>query len=788
MNEYHRLKFNVLFNDIFLFYKKAFDSKNFDNFVDEFIDKFFPNLLSSDDFLLDIIKKADISEDYDVNDVGLSSVFSKITLNDSIPKKCYIPLMKLELNDKIYPLTEFKKYSNYRTMWFNFVNELQLLKDYSNFENLLALLKKYTSTLCYNDDISLFDHLKITNALSNCIYLQSRENEVENPFIIINGDLSGIQKFIYKISKPGKKKRGISKRLRGRSLYVTFLTELIARKIISKLNLDSTNIIFCSGGRFTIIAPNIDENYKLLNELEHEFNKEFIDKFNAELYLVLVSHDVSLDDLMDYSNISSKLSKLISKKKKHKFFGHFDYLFEKQLREELEDVNEDEGIKLCKICGNEIQFETFDDEDGICKECSTQEFFGKAVANAKYIVTYESYAKYKYNFFGLNYIFSDSQEDVVDFVNLHDFNNFHIYKLNDTNFMDIADKIYNTNVTFDFKFIGNTVPQIDNELLTFKHLSNLTKGLNKIGVLKMDVDNLGEIFYRGFNYNSQLNIYRISSLSFFLDFFFLGLINNIANKFKVYTDCGSFNDNFIEIKMYSSEGEYELFYKPKDNYKVPDELEQYSTSTIYINYSGGDDLLVLGPYDDIINFSILLRDKFKEWTGFNNSISISAGIGVYNYMLPIGNASIEVESFLNKSKNCGKDKITVFNQTLSWDDMGSIKGFKRILKFGKKLENLTENYSVPPTFTSSLYAIWEKNKNSQLKNIDENEINDEDSWFELNSKKLVRGLYVPKYYYKLGMIEDDDIKNELSKCFEFIPWIKIPLSWVSLRLVWFDVK
>lgn len=776
MDDYHKLKFNVLFNDIYLFYKKAFNSNEFNDFKDEFINKFFPNLILEDYSLLNIINEANLYDDYNENSIGLSSIFSKITLNDSIPKKYYVPLMKLELNDDIYPSLDFKKHSDYRGLWFNFINELQLLEKYINFDNLLALLKKYTTTICYNDDISLFDHLKITNALSNCLYLHSKNNSEKNPFLIINGDVSGIQKFIYKISKPGRQQPRISKRLRGRSLYVTLLSELIANRIISKLDLDSTNIIFCSGGRFTIIAPNIDKVHNLINELEDEFNKEFIDKLNAELYLILVSHDVSFDDLMDYSNISSKSSKLISQKKKHKFLNQLDYLFEEEF--------DDKDIKLCPLCGNKIKPENFNEEYEICNECNTQEFFGKMVANAKYMVTYESYAEFKFTFFGLNYMFFDSQEDVVNFVNeFYGYNNFHIYKLNDTNFIDIVDKIYNNNVCFDFKFIGNTVPYLDNEVLTFKDLSHLTKGLNKIGVLKMDVDNLGEIFYKGFNSNSKLNIYRISSLSFFLDFFFLGLINNIANKFRVYTNCGSYKDNFIPIKVRD-----ETFFKPDDDFKVPSNLELFSTSTIYINYSGGDDLLVFGPYDDIINFSIILRDKFKEWTCFNSSINISAGIGVYNYMFPIGNASIEVENFLNKSKNCGKDKITVFNQTLSWDDVGGILGFKRILEFGKKLEKLTDEHSVPLTFTSSLYDLWEKNKNSQLNYMTERDVTDEDSWMEYNSKKLVSGLYVPKYYYRLRMIEEENIRNELSKYFKFIPWIKIPLSWVNLRLEWFDVK
>ena len=77
-------------------------------------------------------------------------------------------------------------------------------------------------------DISLFDHLKTTSALATCLYYYSQENEFkftdkEDAYLIVNGDISGIQKFIYKISSPQEAQKGMSKRLRGRSLYLNQL-------------------------------------------------------------------------------------------------------------------------------------------------------------------------------------------------------------------------------------------------------------------------------------------------------------------------------------------------------------------------------------------------------------------------------------------------------------------------------------------------------------------------------------------------------------------------------------
>lgn len=65
----------------------------------------------------------------------------------------------------------------------------------------------------------------------------------------------------------------MSKRLRGRSLYLTLLCEAIANKIVLDLNLDSTNILFCGGGRFTIIAPNTKKTDEIIREIDFKINE-----------------------------------------------------------------------------------------------------------------------------------------------------------------------------------------------------------------------------------------------------------------------------------------------------------------------------------------------------------------------------------------------------------------------------------------------------------------------------------------------------------------------------------
>ena len=829
MDDYQSLKFAALFHDIGKFYQRAdnlgkgghkYDSK-YENINDkigsahpkwsaDFVKDYFDDLVENmvlyhhrpqnSDFpeLTKIVQKADhhsskerieSDEKQEVLQTPLTSIFSRISLDDNKSDEYYVPVTELDFTKSLHPQDEKHKNGwnlvpDYENLWAKFVNEFKLLNT-MDFESVLAVLKKYTSTIpsavyVSESDISLYDHLKTTTAIANCRYLYSRENDLKQTdtqevYKIINGDISGIQKFIYKVSSPDEAQSGMSKRLRGRSLYLTLLTEAIANKIILDLNLDSSNILFCGGGRFTIIAPNIDKTDEVLKEIDYNVNEYFINHFNAELYLALVSIETCGDGLAEFGKILSSLNSLLNENKKHKFINHLDELFE---------VNENIAYDLCPVCGNPS-------EEDSCFDCKEHEKLGGVVANAKYLIKYESDVKLsKSTFFpnlGIGFSFKYKKEQVIDFVDENPEIKLTVYRLNNTNFLDLTTDIANENVSFDFKVLGNSIPNINGKPLYFNHLAEISKGANKLGILKMDVDNLGKIFSQGFNHlrenNQGASISRISSLSFYMDLFFSGRINQIADKFKVYTDTLGHDELFdpINLKFEKNVGNEityvsEVVYKAKDN--LPEEFRNLGTSTIHINYSGGDDLLVVGPYDDIIEFAEEFRDRFKKWTAWNNSINISGGIIIIGSKFPIGKAALMADGELEKSKDCGRDKITVFNQVLSWENKGQIIGFKEIFKFGKTLEKLREENKLSAGFVYSLMHIWEKS-NDLGELLDYNE----DAWIKYNLAKASCGTFMPRFVYKLRLIKDKKLKKDLTENGrKFMPWIKVPVSWSSLRL------
>ena len=455
---------------------------------------------------------------------------------------------------------------------------------------------------------------------------------------------------------------------------------------------------------------------------------------------------------------------MLNENKKHKFINQIDELFKIET-----EINYD----LCPVCGNPTS------NNEICNDCKEHEQLGGKVANAKYLIKYICDEKIPNSLYypklNIGYMFKKSKNHIETIIKENKDVKFTIYKLNDTDFLDLD--IASDNISFDFKVIGNSVPNIDGTPLYFNHLAEIAKGANKLGVLKMDVDNLGLIFSKGFKHlgDGATSISRISSLSFYLDLYFSGRINQIASRFNFTTELPKDIECEKEIDFIDKNDEIykqEIVYKPKESLPKGE-----GESTIHINYSGGDDLLVVGPYDDVIKFALEFRNKFKKWTTNNDSINISAGIAIVGPKFPIGKAAIMADEELEKSKSCGRDKITVFGETLRWESNGLEKGFNEIFEFSKSLEQKTETKEISKGFTYSLLNIWENNYKKTAN------ITNEKEWNNDNQKRLTTKSYIPLFKYKLRLIKNREIREDVDKNgIKFMPWIKTPVSWVSLRL------
>ncbi|MCX7986290.1 MAG: type III-A CRISPR-associated protein Cas10/Csm1 [Bacteroidales bacterium] len=274
--------------------------------------------------------------------IQLRPIFAGIgNINDEVNFQFKAPISSLELSDSFieYKDTEF----TYRQLWELFEKEFKFIQT-SNFkaftESLLSLLHKYTvripaSTKSY-PDVSLYDHLKTTAAFAISLYDYINEtgrNQFptfeEKPFMLIGGDLSGIQKFIYTIAA-----RGAAKNLKGRSFYLQLLIENIVQKIIDELNLFSANIIYQSGGGFFIIAPNTDTVKNKIRKNIDEIEEKLFKYHKTDLYIAIEFVEFGEEKILNgnigfiWNELREKLKRKKNQRFKHTIVKHFNKFFE----------------------------------------------------------------------------------------------------------------------------------------------------------------------------------------------------------------------------------------------------------------------------------------------------------------------------------------------------------------------------------------------------------------------------------------------------------------------------
>ncbi len=710
-------------------------------------------------------------ETKEVNKEPLISIFSQVNITGD-SETHYFPLKTLDPTSKILKPTQLKQEAieghnlqhRYENLWKSFTSESQHIIGELDFNTLYYLIKKYTSFIpsaVYMDepDISLFDHSKTTTALATCLYhyyIEKQEiaNENEHSYLMVSGDLSGIQDFIYKISSPQEAQKGMSKRLRGRSFYLTLLNDAIAHRIINDLELSEANILFCGGGHFTIIAPHTKNANEKLDQTLKEVNETLYQNFGSDIYLALAKLPCSGNDLEEFGRLMEEASYQNQRHKRQKFQDMLGEIFKE---EKTTPPN------ICPVCGNVNEA-----NNSFCRSCTDHEDLGRKIANAKYLIRSVSEDRSgDVNLLGVSYWLAKTDKDVNKVLDKTS-SNTEVLKLNNTDFMNI--KKTDNRFSAGFTFMGNTVPYHSQKgTLFFSHLAEISKGANKLGILKMDVDNLGRIFAEGLEHPT---ISRVSTLSSFMDFFFSGYINRLARDYRVLEKvCPNCQDKVVSKQLEFDEQENPVtVYQEKGKDKVCEECSKNAIPTIYTVYSGGDDLLVLGPYDNVISFAKDLREDFKNWTCNNQDISLSAGIFLGGGKFPVERAVKNADKYLELSKDeKGKDCISLFSETLKWDTQDLYKGFVDLFEFGLKLEELNQEGKISKGLVYSMLVLWENTFGGMSTN-------------SRDKSRIERRSYVPLYKYKLRTVNNHKVREELNQeGLKFMPWIRVPASWVSLR-------
>ncbi len=551
-----------------------------------------------------------------------------------------IPHSRLKLSKEVFPTSKIDSEQSYVELWNDFIAEFKFIQanTYKAFaETFLSLLLKYTSYIPSNVtdfcDVSLYDHSKSTAALAVCLLEHKQKgNANENPFLLIGADFSGIQAYIYQIVS-----KYAGKNLKGRSFYLRLVSDTVVRYLLKELDLYQANIVYNSGGGFYILAPNTQTTIDKLAEARKHIEEQLFKIHGISLFVAIDYVELSKDALKHkngenlgtvWGNLFKKRDKLKSNKFKDLIGSDYSAFFN--------PLKQGGDAKRDTITGEEFLASEKPVKVGdlLLKKVNEQQIkIGGKLRQTDVIVIKEgeslSFWKDKECIepleLGFHYYFlnesdikdkKESLKQLAEKVQVVTMNG----KNGDCDFLHSKESLNNI-YSLDF-YGGNEVDK--SNVPTFEDMCN-NENFSRMGVLRMDVDNLGSIFQSGIAPN-KATLSRFAALSRCFDFFFSGYLNTIWRE----TD-------------------------PERS---------------FIIYSGGDDVFIVGSWDVTIQLAKKISSDFKLFACNNSAFSLSGGIAIISPKYPIMKGAEESDSEEKNAKNhkCGthmKDSISFMETPLN---------------------------------------------------------------------------------------------------------------------------
>jgi len=626
----------------------------------------------------------DEKQQYNYKKARLLSIFSRISLGDKEDKRKE-KFYKLEpINPDIKPNdiegksikdaeSEYKKLVELFESDFKKLSNFNGTFNFNNFYNACStLLAKYlwcvpSSSYHTRADVSLYDHMRSSSAIASALYLYHKKmgildedsiknyDSAEDKFLLIQGDFSAIQDFIF--SKFGESNKFASKILRAKSFFVSLSAEIAAYFIVNALGLNSSSIIMSAGGKFTILAPNLQDSNDLINRVKESISQYFFDKTFGQTKFNIASVSLSGADFIN-GNIPKKFEELNLKlnSNKLKFFPS-----QPIFTQYLDQVSKANGV--CAIDGHlpKEKNSPYSQLTNIFKE------MGGSIPKANYVnISFEKENRLQYSMFGeVSFKLSSEPLPHSDLIfRINQSSSFDGYAekmiayyiptmtkddLNTSKYSEIREdqfdeSIFDIGVVKTFYHLAADARQVE-----YKDSKEIFRGKSFLAILKADIDNLGQIFAKGFGQN--VSFADVVSLSRMFDYFFTAWLPEILKK------------------KYRS---------------------------IYTVFAGGDDLFLIGPYTEIVDLSLEIANHLKEYVGENPDIHISSGVTLKKPQIPVYQMAESAEHSLDKSKKIkGKNSITIFNITLNWEEY-------------KKLKDMThqiENFINQEVSTAYIYNI-----------------------------------------------------------------------------------
>jgi len=590
----------------------------------------------------------------------LKLLFDRIDLGKNNGRNHYWPIQTIEATANNCPPIPYpvgQKPNNLETCLKHIRQEITLNpEDWDNLPLLTLIVEKYGSFISITDNDTAFTDLARSTAALTAALADNPQNE---NVTLIGGDLSGIQKFIYTISSDGALKS-----LRARSFYLELVTEEVVQQLLTALNLPRTSIIYAGGGNLYVLAPDRPQLTEIIEQVQQKFNNWLFQEFQGKVFLALADHGIKVSDLTtnELGKVWKEIPQKLAIQKQQKFNDTLDDLL----------AIKDSFNPPCEVCHRDdtqnLKPLSIDSETLACPTCRTMYKVGDYLFDVETIVR-STQEKKDVNIFPLVFKFEGqtvyyypslsekliTQEiDSVLLVNSWDIKRYQFKK-------------YKNPVSLFLGQYGQESEEKPKTTMQAQEFAEKAEGIPRVGYLRMDVDNLGKIFAQGLG--EYCNLPRLAGLSRMMTYFFKVYLNSLAKN-----------------RAANTVGFEKL-------------TEEDKRLNLLFIYAGGDDLFIVGAWDEVVAFGFDVYQSFRAYTGKNPDITLSGGVSLATAKFPLYQAASESGDMEEQAKGNGRDSFGLFGQAFKWDEW--LGDSKIIAKLSVSEDETLEKYlngAKPPLF------------------------------------------------------------------------------------------
>ena len=564
---------------------------------------------------------------------------------------------------------------------------------------IYSLLERYTWAVPSDvrrkqPEVSLFDHARTSCAIAAalCIRDQPEFAGIKPPrstFLLIQGDISGVQDYIYTVTNVGP--GGVAKRLRARSFFITALTEIVAHRLRDELvpgyPLPIAAQIFGGGGQFVLLAPDLSPVRENLDEIRHEVNRWLWDEFQGDLALVAEYLSLTQDDLLiEEGNICEALDtvKGLVEAAKQRRLGDL-------LQDEdgwIEDAFKWEAKAYpngdCPSCerlparaeeGAEV-------DDRLCPRCHQDRVLSERIVSARYIAYFRGpvpqtagprdtdWLKNR----TLTLFDGEAARHAVLLRDLADLERIEPrpYQLDGFGYERPTPK-----GPALVRHFANHVPRWDS-MEALQQFCTPERGCvqgsyendDTCGILvRPDGSRVGPEDFPILQTFGCLSAAAAEQTAPDGEAFhgaqLLGVLRADVD------NLGSlFHKGIGEVKSLSRLATLsrmtDLFFSGWVDETLNDPPDGSGYDRIYTVYSGGDDLCLVGPWDVITDFTRYMAGEFRRYVAGNPNVTLSAAIAVTKPKFPIATSARRAGELLKAAKDAGRNRLNLFGVITRW--------------------------------------------------------------------------------------------------------------------------